>query len=44
MPAHKKALYILGDNLIEKSTEKETLKNQKGENDGKWLEKSKQNC
>ena len=41
MPAIKKALNLLGDDLIELSTENDVLKNQIGEYDQKWLEESK---
>ena len=41
MPAIKKAFNILGDDIIELSTENDVLKNQIGEYDQKWLEESK---
>ena len=41
MPAIKKAFNILGDDIIELSTEKDVLKNQIVEYDQKWLEESK---
>ena len=41
MPAIKKAFNVLGDDIIELSTEKYVLKNQIGEYDQKWLEESK---
>ena len=41
MPAIKKAFNVLGDDLIELSTENDVLKNQIGEYDQKWLEQSK---
>ena len=41
MPAIKKAFNLLGDDIIELSVENETLKNQIGEYDQKWLEESK---
>ena len=41
MPAIKKAFNVLGDDIIELSTEKDVLKNQIGEYDQKWLEESK---
>ena len=41
MPAIKKAFNVLGDDIIELSTENDVLKNQIGENDQKWLEESK---
>ena len=40
-PAIKKAFDLLGDDIIELSTENETLKNQIGDYDEKSLEKSK---
>ena len=41
MPAIKKAFNILGDDIIELSTENDVLKNQIGEYDEKWLQESK---
>ena len=41
MPAIKKAFEVLGDDIIELSTENDVLKNQIGEYDQKWLEESK---
>ena len=41
MPAIKKAFNILGDDIIELSTENDVLKNQIGEYDQKWLDESK---
>ena len=41
MPAIKKAFNLLGDDIIELSTENETLKNKIGDYDEKWLEESK---
>ena len=41
MPAIKKAFNLLGDDIIELSTENDVLKNQIGEFDQKWLDKSK---
>ena len=41
MPAIKKAFNLLGDNIIELSVENDTLKNQIGDYDQKWLEESK---
>ena len=38
MPAIKKAFNVLGDDIIELSTENDVLKNQIGEYDQKWLE------
>ena len=41
MPAIKKAFNVLGDDIIELSTENDVLKNQIGQYDQKWLEESK---
>ena len=41
MPAIKKAFNILGDDIIELSTENDVLKNLIGEYDEKWLQESK---
>ena len=41
MPAIKKAFNLLGDDIIELSVENDTLKNQIGDYDQKWLEESK---
>ena len=41
MPAIKKAFNLLGDDIIELSVENESLKNQIGEYDEKWLQESK---
>ena len=41
MPPIKKAFNVLGDDIIELSTESDILKNQIGEFDQKWLEESK---
>ena len=41
MTAIKKAFNVLGDDIIELSTENGVLKNQIGEYDQKWLEESK---
>ena len=41
MPAIKKAFNLLGDDIVELSVEKESLKNQIGEYDDKWLQESK---
>ena len=41
MPAIKRAFNLLGDDIIELSTENDVLKNQIGEYDQKWLEESK---
>ena len=41
MPAIKKAFNLMGDNTVELSVENESLKNQIGEYDEKWLQESK---
>ena len=41
MPALKKAFILLGDDKVELSNENESLKNQIGEYDEKWLQESK---
>ena len=41
MPAIKKAFKLMGDHIIELSTESDALKNQIGQYDQKWLEESK---
>ena len=41
MPAVKKAFHLMGDDIVELSTENKTLKNQIGDYDQKWLEESK---
>ena len=41
MPAIKKTFNLLGDDLIELSTENDGLKNKMGSYDKKWLEESK---
>ena len=41
MPAIKKAFNVLGDDIIELSTENDVLNNQIGKYDQKWLEESK---
>ena len=41
MPAIKKAFNLLVDDIIELSVENESLKNQIGEYDEKWLQESK---
>ena len=41
MPAIKKAFNVLGDDIIELSTENDVLKNQIGKYDEKWLQESK---
>ena len=41
MPAIKKAFNLLGDAIVDLSTENDALKNQIGDYDQKWLEESK---
>ena len=41
MPAIKKTFNLLGDDLVELSTENDALKNKIGSYDEKWLEESK---
>ena len=41
MPAIKKAFNVLGDDIVELSTENDALKNKIGSSDDKWLEESK---
>ena len=41
MPSIKKAFDLMGDDMVDLSTENETLKNQIGDYDQKWLEESK---
>ena len=41
MPSIKKAFDLMGDNLVELSTENDALKNKIGSNDERWLEESK---
>ena len=41
MPAIKKAFNVLGDDIIELSTENDVLKNQIGDYNQKWLDESK---
>ena len=43
MPAIKKAFNLLGDDIVELSTENDALKNKIGSYDEKWLEESKAN-
>ena len=40
MPAIKKAFDLLGDDIVDLSTENNALKNQIGDYDEKWLEES----
>ena len=41
MPAIKKAFNLMGDDIVELSVENESLKNQIGQYDEKWLQGSK---
>ena len=41
MPAIKKAFNLLGDDIVDLSTENDALKNKIGSFDEKWLEESK---
>ena len=41
MPAIKEAFNLMGNDIVEISTENDTLKNQIGNYDEKWLEESK---
>ena len=41
MPAIKKAFNLLGDGIVDLSTENDALKNKIGDYDEKWLEQSK---
>ena len=41
MPAIKKAFNLLGDDIVDLSTENDALKNKIGDYDVKWLEESK---
>ena len=41
MPAIKEAFNLLGDDIVELSVENESLKNQIGDYDEKWLQESK---
>ena len=41
MPAFKKAFNLMGDDIVELSTENDALKNKIGSYDEKWLEESK---
>ena len=41
MPAIKKAFNLIGDDIVELSTENDALKNKIGSYDEKWLEESK---
>ena len=41
MPAIKKAFNLMGDDIVELNVENESLKNQIGDYDEKWLQESK---
>ena len=41
MPAIKNAFNLMGDDIVELSVENESLKNQIGDYDEKWLQESK---
>ena len=41
LPAIKKSFNVMGKDIVEIHTEKETLENQTGDYDEKWLEESK---
>ena len=41
MPAIKKAFNLLGDDIVDLSTENDALKNQIGDYDERWLQESK---
>ena len=41
MPAIKKAFNLLGDGIVDLSTENDTLKEKIGDYDEKWLQESK---
>ena len=41
MPAIKEAFNLMGDDIVELNVENETLKNQIGDYDEKWLQESK---
>ena len=43
LPAIKKAFNLLGDGIVDLSTENDALKNKIGDYDQKWLEESKAN-
>ena len=44
MPAIKNAFHLVGDDIVELSTKKESLKNKIDSYDRKWLEESKKSC
>ena len=41
MPAIKKAFEIMGDGIVELSTENESFRNEIGSHDNNWLQESK---
>ena len=41
MPAIEKAFVLMGNHIVELSTENDVLKNRKGSNDQQWLEESR---
>ena len=41
LPAIKKAFNLMGDDIVDLSTENDALENKKGSFDEKWLEKYK---
>ena len=43
MPAIKKAFNLLGDGIVDLTTENDALKEKIGDYDEKWLQKSKEN-
>ena len=44
MPAIKKAFDLMGDDIVDLSTEKDALKSKIGDYDEKWLEEFKKKC
>ena len=44
MPANKKAFNLLGDDIVDLSTENDALKSKIGDYDEKWLENLKTKC
>ena len=40
MPAFRKAFILIGDDVVELSTEKGALKNKIGDYDGRWFQES----
>ena len=41
MPANRKAFHLLGDDIVDLSTENDTFKSKIGDYDEKWLQESK---